>query len=543
MPRAVKWILVAAASLVGVLVIAIVIAYALFDSAAAKRKVIDEVAQRTGRTLVIEGDLGLSVFPTLGVTLGKTTLSEPRSQTVAASIERAKLSVALWPLMRKQVQVDRVVLDGVTTTLVRGRDGKTNFDDLLGKGSAPANEPESPKSSAPPAFDIAGVEITRSAFKYRDVVAGTDVALSNVNIKTGRLANGVKTPLDVSLHIEGKQPAVNGDLRAKGNLQFELAAQRYAFESFDATWKGRVAERGLDAEVSADALRLALAEPTYAAKDVKLVVKSAQGVETMAIDARVPDLNITPSTANAKQIRANITLTGTRTVDADVRIDQASGNAKALTAQVALDAKGSEKRANGERRFTVALKTPLAADLTTLAFDLAKLAGNVEIEDPALPMKKLALPINGQLKAEVKAERIAGAFDTRFENSPATFKFNVAGFTKPRIGFDLNAQSLDIDKLAPPTPQSTTAAPAKSTPPSEAAKADTPVDLSALKTIDVDGKVRIGNLVARGIKASNLNLGLAVRQGEARIAPFSLALYGGTAEGTMSANANNNRIA
>src|SRR5690606_30987966 len=104
------------------------------------------VQEKKNRSLKIEGDLSLSLFPSIGVQLGKATLSEHKSEQVFASVNNARISLRLMPLLSKQVVVDTVELDGVKARLVRFKDGRMNIDDLLAKDE---KEP-------PARFDIAG---------------------------------------------------------------------------------------------------------------------------------------------------------------------------------------------------------------------------------------------------------------------------------------------------------------------------------------------------------------------------------------------------
>src|SRR5690606_33148282 len=96
-----------------------------------------------------------------------------------------------------------------------------------------------------------------------------------------------------------------------------------------------------------------------------------------------------------------------------------------------------------------------------------------------LPGGKVALPVEASLKADLGRERIE--LDTRssIEGSTVNLKASVAGFASPRIGFDLQADTLDLDRIAPPAPA---AAPVKPAPAAggAAASAEAPIDLSPI---------------------------------------------------------------
>src|SRR5713226_3231107 len=133
-----KILLLAAGGIVVLIALVIAVVAATFDPNKYKPEIVAAVKDKTGRTLAIEGNLGLSFFPSIGIAVGKVSLSEPDSSRIFARVEQAKISLALWPLLSKRVMVDRVTLSGLALDLVQSKGGKTNFEDLAGAaGSTP----------------------------------------------------------------------------------------------------------------------------------------------------------------------------------------------------------------------------------------------------------------------------------------------------------------------------------------------------------------------------------------------------------------------
>ena len=142
--KALKWILWIGGGVLLAAIIAVAIFAATFDPNQYKPQIVDLVKDRTGRTLTMDGKIGLTFFPKIGAEVEKVTLSEPKSTKSFARIEEARVALALLPLLRKQVIVDQVTLSGLAVDLVRYKDGRTNFDDLLGK-----KKPDEPAPKAP----------------------------------------------------------------------------------------------------------------------------------------------------------------------------------------------------------------------------------------------------------------------------------------------------------------------------------------------------------------------------------------------------------
>ena len=121
------------------LVVAAVAIFALtFDPNRYKDDIQRVVKERTGRTLELKGPLELAFYPSLGAKVSGVVLSERGAAQPFVSLDSAHASVALLPLLRGAVTVDRVRLSGLKATVVKGKDGRFNFQDLIeGSGAKP----------------------------------------------------------------------------------------------------------------------------------------------------------------------------------------------------------------------------------------------------------------------------------------------------------------------------------------------------------------------------------------------------------------------
>ena len=226
-----KWILIAVGAIVLLFAGALAFIAATFDPNQYKTQVADLVKEKTQRTLTIEGDIRLMLFPKLGVHLGKTRLSEFRSDKDFAGLDDMRVSLALIPLLSRQVVVDQIQLDGLRANLVKHKDGKTNVDDLLGgeEKEGPAKPAESAKAQTPPIkLEVDGVRISKAALVWKDEASGADYAISDFSLKTGRVAPGVPTKFDLAATIRANQPKVDVKLQVGGTLAADLENQVFA---------------------------------------------------------------------------------------------------------------------------------------------------------------------------------------------------------------------------------------------------------------------------------------------------------------------------
>ena len=101
MGRLAKVLLIIIAGIVGLAVLASVALFLFFDPNDLRDDISVQVKEVTGRDLVIEGDLSLSVFPWIAVNIGRTRLgnAEGFGDEPFLSFEEARLSVRLMPLL------------------------------------------------------------------------------------------------------------------------------------------------------------------------------------------------------------------------------------------------------------------------------------------------------------------------------------------------------------------------------------------------------------------------------------------------------------
>src|SRR6266700_1328059 len=238
--KVLKYVLLAVGGVVALVLLALAVVVAIFDPNRYKPELAAAVKDKTGRTLAIEGNLRLTVFPSVGVAVGKTSLSEPDSSRIFARIDEARMSLALLPLFSRKVVVDRVTLSGLTADLVKHKDGKTNFDDLLsapGEAAAPPPRSKPAPKPAPQAgavhLDIAGIDIRSSAVGWRDETSGTRLKASLAEFKTGRIASGVPGKLSLAAKIEGTKPRVDLQMKLSSGYRLDFEKQKFALSGID----------------------------------------------------------------------------------------------------------------------------------------------------------------------------------------------------------------------------------------------------------------------------------------------------------------------
>jgi AsmA protein len=226
-----------------VILIGAVLAYvaATFDPNQYKPRIVQAVKERTQRTLKLEGNIGLSFWPSIGAKIGKVSLSERASEREFAAVDELRVSLKLLPLLSREAVVDTVRVRGLRANLVKGKDGRLNVEDLA--GAPGAKEAPAPKG-AQPGFkvDVAGVDIENATIAYTDQAAGTKVTLTRLNLKTGRIAPGVPSRVELSVNIQGSQPKLDMQAGLKTRLTFNPGQHSIALEDLAVEAKGAAAD-------------------------------------------------------------------------------------------------------------------------------------------------------------------------------------------------------------------------------------------------------------------------------------------------------------
>jgi AsmA protein len=235
--KALKYLFLTVVGIAALIALALVALVATFDPNKYKPELAAAVLDKTGRTLAIEGNLGLSFFPSIGIASGKMSLSERNSSRIFARFDEARLSLALIPLFSRQVVVDRIVISGLAADLVKHADGKTNFDDLLAApGRAPARRPKE-EAGRPEAvqLDIAGIDIRSSAVSWRDESSGSQFKVTIDEFGTGHIASGVPGELSLSARVEGTKPPIKSRIKLSSAYRFDLEKKKVSLTRLDLT--------------------------------------------------------------------------------------------------------------------------------------------------------------------------------------------------------------------------------------------------------------------------------------------------------------------
>lgn len=540
--KALKYLLWGVGALVLVAIVAIAIVAATFDPEKYKPEIVQLVKEKTGRTLAIDGKIGLTFFPKIGAAVDQVSLSEPRGDKVFARVGEARVAVALLPLLSQQVIVDRVTLAGLAVDLVRYKDGRTNFDDLAGgapaKADAPAKAPPpAEKGGAAPVIDIGGIALKNASIGWRDEQAGTELRVSKLDLETGRIASGVPGKLSLSGHVEGAEPKLNLDLALDTGYRLDFQTQAVALSGLDLKASGDAPGlAGFEATAKGD---LAL-DPKGQRVDLSGFALSAKSKDGLEARVSVPKLALSPESATSQAIDGTVKLArGEQAIDAKLALAAVEAKGKQVEfSSLAADVNLKQGALAVQGR----IATPVALNLAQSQVRLPKIAGDLALAGPDVPGGSVKLALAGSAAADWAKQTAQTDLTARLEDSTIQAKAAVTNFAAPAISFDVAADKLNVDRYLPPK-QAGAAGGGAGGAAKGGAGAEQPIDLSALKSLNANGSVRIGALTASNVKAQNVRVDVRAAGGRLDVNPMSASLYDGALSGTASVNANTNTFA
>jgi AsmA protein len=554
MRKSVKYLVFGLLGLLGLAIIAGIIVAATFDPNDYKPYIIKTVQEKKQRTLTIPGDIKLTFFPKIGADLGKVSLSEHQGSAEFASINSAKVSLALIPLLSKQLVVDQIRIDGLNVHVKRYKDGRTNFDDLLSK--------EEEKESEQVQFDIDGVSVTNSTLLWEDLQKNQRLEVSKLNLHTGKIAEVADSKIDLTAHVKANSPAIDADIAWKSGLSFDLAKKDYALTDTDADIKGMLAgfsDLVLALEGDAD---IALAEKRFALNDFKLAMSGKRAAQNFDLRFDAPKLAMTDKGASGGKISGQMKLVdGARTINADFSAPSFEGSPQAfklpsltLAATVKegeLDAKANLSGSlagnidkllfsspqmklvlSGKKGATAidgTVSTPMIVDLGKQVIELPNLHADLSLPNPGGGIMKLNAA--GKAAADLGKKNASLALKGKLDESAFHAKLGATDFSAIAYTFDIDIDRLNADRYK----AKSAASPAGDAKKPAQQGEEAPLDLSGLQDLRANGSLRIGALTVNNIKTSNLRLDLKAGGGKIDVNPLSANLYGGSTTGAVSA--------
>jgi len=487
MGKLLKIILGLAALLVVIVVIAAIVLPMVIDPNDYKDEIAATVEQQTGRTLSIEGDLTLSVFPWLGLDIGPTQISNAAAfdAPYMARMEAVQVRVKLLPLLRKQLEVDTIRLNGLRLNLGKDKQGQTNWADItthLEKESKQAQQPgggsdKAGDKSTAPALDrlaIGGIEVSDAQLHWDDRSTDSRYEINELSFTTGAIEPGEAFALDLRFQVSATQPPVNGHFELSGDILVAagLDAVTITGATFGLNMKGDAVPGGeLTAAMTTD-LKLDLEAQTLSLPAIKL---EAMGLN---LSGHVDGTAIT----------------------------------------------GEDPRFNGA--------------LTVAGFVPRKLLQALGQENPQTSDSAVLGKADATLTWDASLQHVAAtALTLHLDDSTLEGDARVDSFETPAITFTAMLDQFNLDRYLPPEAKAdagTKNGDSKVAKTSTETDKDDALPLEALRQLNLNGRLGIGRLQAFNLRSRDIEIQVKSKDGVLKINSLGAKLYDGAVQGDIT---------
>ncbi|MES2869254.1 MAG: AsmA family protein [Pseudomonadota bacterium] len=484
--------------LLALLLIIVALGFALshlFDPNDYKDEIRQIARDKAHIELTLNGDIGWSLFPWLGLELHDASVATLAAPTKPfADLQMLGLSVRVLPLLRKEVQMSDVRVEGLNLRLTRDKDGHGNWQDIgqpapVAAGTATTTEPvatSKPDSiSQPLKLDIDSLTVNNARVEYSDEQSGQQFSAESIQLSTGPVHEGISIPVKLTAFLGTNKPVMRVKTEVDGKLRFDRALKRYQFE---------------DMKVVGEAS----GEPLQG----KTMTYAAQGQILVDLAANVAEWSSLKVSAN-------------------------------------------QLRALGELKANNLDNTPqISGGLSIAQLDLAKFLDSIGHTLPAMAPGSLS---KVELVSRLSGTPSSVAFDElnlKVDDSTFTGRIAIEDFAKQAVRIQLKGDTFDADRYLSPT--SAEAAGAKAARQAEvqsseagalAASGDTPlpdaptksgwstakiIPVTRLKSLDLEADISFGQLTLSKLPIQNAGLKASSKAGLLTLENLSGNLYKGS---------------
>ena len=473
-----------------VVVIAALIAIPLLvDPNDYKQQISDKVEQTTGRNLTLEGDIGLSVFPWVALELGPLSLSNAKGfdEPHFAKVNEAEIRIKLMPLLKNQLEMDTIVLDGLVLNLEKAKNGTTNWDDLSqssdSEKTADKSKGKSSSTERPPlaAISIAGVRLSNAHIVWTDHSKDEKVQIKNLNLQTDPLIAGKATALAVGFDIESNKPQTQANVNLASDIMVNI--------------------------------------------DKEQLILSNLNLQTLAEGAGLP------------LPKVDFILTGD--INADMK------NQTADLSKLVIQIQDILIYSNLQVSQLSSENPSFTGDIDVKAFNLRQLAEQLSIELPAMADSNTLelIQLSSQLEGSSKHINV-NQLNLTLDQSKLSGNLGIKQFSNPAISFRLALDEIDADRYLPPTstpkkPDTST----KAAPPATAsAAAASELPLETLRQLNLNGSLDIGKLKMSGTHSDQVHIEINANDGVIKLHPMTANLYQGQYQGNVGLDARSKKL-
>lgn len=237
--------------LLGLLLLLVAAGFALthfFDPNDYKDEIRQLAHKHANLELELNGDIGWSLFPWLGLEITDAKVaSADMPNDPFADLRLLGLSVQVMPLLRKEIQMSDIRIDGLNLNLHRNAQGQANWENIgqpnvdiekMSSAVAEAQKTQQDNATAPAdktskrlKLDINSLIVNGARIDFHDEQSGQKFNLESVQLTTGAIRDTQPIALKLSGFLGNAKPLIRARIELTSKATIDQVAQRYALDS------------------------------------------------------------------------------------------------------------------------------------------------------------------------------------------------------------------------------------------------------------------------------------------------------------------------
>lgn len=293
MKKLLKWTAGIFGTLLVLMIIAMVVLVTVVSPNRFKPVIIDQVKKQTGRTLIMDGDLSWTFFPTLGVKVGHVLMNNPEGfrEKTFAEIDSMTVSVKLLPLFSGSVQSSGIALHGMKLNLIKSADGKTNWSFSTAATTENTATTTTTKTHHDNTMNLAvsAIDISDAAVNYTDQASKKSANIDHFELHAKNINLTDSFPVETQFDFTAKNPDASGHIQLTTDASLNLQKSNYSLRNVNLIANIHQANKNLDLKLRGNILAN-LNQETVQWSDLKASVANVN----MSGKMNVSHLNTTP---------------------------------------------------------------------------------------------------------------------------------------------------------------------------------------------------------------------------------------------------------
>ena len=217
MNKVLKWGFIIIASLVVIIIAAILIIPRVVDVQKYKPILEKKIAEASGRRFSVSDDLRLSLFPWAGVSFSDLHLGNVKGfkEKDFVEVKSFEVRIKLLPLLSKDIQVKKFILNEPRIVLVKNKDGRVNWE-LPQKTTEPKKDEKVPVGKiSPTGLPISDLTVEDFSIKngmvlWIDHAAETRKQISDINLTLQEVSLDRPVQLKFSAVLDSQPLSIQG---------------------------------------------------------------------------------------------------------------------------------------------------------------------------------------------------------------------------------------------------------------------------------------------------------------------------------------------